>query len=178
MVPLWAAAWQHPGPPDGLRGALGDVSGDVPAPLGLAFWTLPDAASRGAGSRAGMPVSGAHMGPLEEPLSVISTWLSAALPWPLAPFTREPMARELHPRFHAKRNSPRPLRLWCSTGLRDQPVPGGPVMTFHEAGRATPPSTGGDPAAGSPTATLLRLLPPWGERRAVCARSRDVFTAR
>jgi|GEM_PF-4120209 len=55
---------------------------------------------------------------------------------------------------------------------------------------------GGDPAAGSPTATLLRLLPPRRpqirhhpkvmphlkptrlERRAVCARSRDVFTAR
>jgi hypothetical protein len=56
---------------------------------------------------------------------------------------------------------------------------------------------GGDPAAGSPTATLLRLNPPYkaqvrnGQhstiphpnlirvvRRAVCARSRDVFTAR
>jgi len=56
---------------------------------------------------------------------------------------------------------------------------------------------GGDPAAGSPTATLLRLFPPhgtqirrshlwttphpdlaWMERRAVCARSGDVFTAR
>ncbi len=55
---------------------------------------------------------------------------------------------------------------------------------------------GGDPAAGSPTATLLRLNPPYeaqvrdGQlstiphqnlirvvRRAVCARSRDVFTA-
>ena len=56
---------------------------------------------------------------------------------------------------------------------------------------------GGDPAAGSPTATLLRLNPPYEPqvrrdqhtitphpklirvvRRAVCARSRDVFTAR
>ena len=55
---------------------------------------------------------------------------------------------------------------------------------------------GGDPAAGSPTATLLRLNPPYvpqvrhGQpstmphpkyirvvRRAVCAKSRDVFTA-
>ena len=76
-------------------------------------------------------------------------------------------------------------RVGATQPLFEHPIPGG-----------------GDPAAGSPTATLLRLRPPrelptrlphpWGNprmkeprwglprvaRRAVCARGRDVFTAR
>ena len=74
------------------------------------------------------------------------------------------------------------------------------ILSFGSRGHSSHYSVfvlGGDPAAGSPTATLLRLNPPYeaqvrnGQhstiphpnlirvvRRAVCARSRDVFTAR
>ena len=98
-----------------------------------------------------------------------------------------------------------------NTGVQPVPVkPFTPNISFGSCtllilivGRARIPRyfpffvLGGDPAAGSPTATLLRLNPPYeaqvrnGQhstiphpnlirvvRRAVCARSRDVFTAR
>ena len=128
-----------------------------------------------AATRGVSPLATAFVGARAEP----STGRLTCCPWTTGTVCAPPLTRRSQspPAGARGAHALRPGALGSGTAS----TPGQRNIEGVRAGRDSLPPTGskgGDPAAGSPTATLLRLLPPWVERRAVCARSRDVFTAR